>query len=499
MKLSTDLIYEFLSDSYHVTKYGRDIRKMSLDPPTFWSGAQSYKTGSTYICAGASVEIPPWAEESLFVVTDTDALDLQASKCSILVLAEHPPVYEVFNKIQNLFIKYENWTNELQTILEKSSDIRKMTELTAILLDECIGLCSRDLEMVLYHNPHPENQIDFVHLTAEGIKTFWASHVQNTSQRVPFVFQRDGNVYCLNVYKNEEYLGVLVLPEIYHKLTEGRIQLFNVFFQYLYKAIDKLELASDSGLLNLKMVFRNLIRGEALDEQILNKMLYRYGQNHGRWLCMASQLSEPMKKLPPEFICQKIEASNANIIAVEHKGYIAMLLPVRNEKDSRDLPETFTDVVRNLLGNAGASIVFNNLTSAGIYYQQAVAAQKTALLRGKKDTILYFQDHAFDYILDSSLGTFTPKYLLPKELLALRKKEKVPGEVDSWDMLKCYLDNEMSMSVTARKLYVHRTTLQHRIDKICEVLDLSVPENRLYIHYCMYLYDSYEAMLTQRP
>ena len=350
--------------------------------------------------------------------------------------------------------------------------------------------------MVLYHNPHPENKIDFVHLTADGIKTFWASHARNTSQRVPFIFQREQPVYCLNVYKNEEYLGVLVLPEFYHKLTEGRIQLFNLFFDYLYKAIDMLDLESHNGLVNLKMVFRSILRGDALDEYVFNKVMFNYSHGPRKWLCLASKLSEPLRKLPSEFICQKIESADASIIAIEHDGNIAMLLPVRDERHAHQLPLLLVDAITNLLGSAGASIVFNNITNADKYYRQAAVSQQTALARGSKQAIHYFSEYAFDYMLDNSIGEFTPKYLVPKELLALRKCDKTIGDIDNWDILKCYLDNEMSTSLTARELYIHRTTLQHRIDKITETLNLSDPKTRLYIHFCMYLYDSYESLIT---
>ena len=111
----------------------------------------------------------------------------------------------------------------------------------------------------------------------------------------------------------------------------------------------------------------------------------------------------------------------------------------------------------------------------------------------------HFGDWSFKYILDICISEFTPKYLLPKELLELRGENAEQGDVDYWETLKCYLDNGMNVSATARDLFIHRTTLQYRLDRIAKRIDISDPANRLYIHLCIYLYDTYEALLNNAP
>jgi DNA-binding PucR family transcriptional regulator len=97
------------------------------------------------------------------------------------------------------------------------------------------------------------------------------------------------------------------------------------------------------------------------------------------------------------------------------------------------------------------------------------------------------------YALKNSVGEMLPEHLIPAELLKLREKGEYPGSVDYWQTLKIYLDNEMNASKTAQDLFIHRATLHVRLNRILDSLDLSTAENRMFIRYCLYLYELFEG------
>lgn len=72
--------------------------------------------------------------------------------------------------------------------------------------------------------------------------------------------------------------------------------------------------------------------------------------------------------------------------------------------------------------------------------------------------------------------------MIPPELLQLRLENP-----DYWQTLKCYLDNEMNATRTSKELFIHRTTLQSRIHKIYQLIDLGTAQKRMYIRYCIFL------------
>lgn len=58
-----------------------------------------------------------------------------------------------------------------------------------------------------------------------------------------------------------------------------------------------------------------------------------------------------------------------------------------------------------------------------------------------------------------------------------------------WQTLKRYLDNECNASRTASEMYLHRSTLLPRLEKIKSFVALDTPQQRLYLRMCIYLYE----------
>lgn len=71
----------------------------------------------------------------------------------------------------------------------------------------------------------------------------------------------------------------------------------------------------------------------------------------------------------------------------------------------------------------------------------------------------------------------------------LRELMQLDGTVDYWGTLRLYLDNECNASKTAQDLYLHRSSLLPRLDRIRSLVELDTPEQRLYLRLCMTLID----------
>ena len=59
--------------------------------------------------------------------------------------------------------------------------------------------------------------------------------------------------------------------------------------------------------------------------------------------------------------------------------------------------------------------------------------------------------------------------------------------MDYWETIRQYLDNECNASRTAQDLFLHRSSLLTRLDRIRSLVDMDTPEQRLYLRMCIYL------------
>ena len=76
--------------------------------------------------------------------------------------------------------------------------------------------------------------------------------------------------------------------------------------------------------------------------------------------------------------------------------------------------------------------------------------------------------------------------------------DRIYQEPVLWKTLKTYLDNECNASQTANRIFVHRSTLSHRLEKIRQWVHLDTPDQRLYIRMCIRMRET-ENKMKENP
>lgn len=90
-----------------------------------------------------------------------------------------------------------------------------------------------------------------------------------------------------------------------------------------------------------------------------------------------------------------------------------------------------------------------------------------ALQLMKKERLFTFE-RIFPFIIASEL----PAPLL--ETIDQQLLKHLEGDIETLTTLKVYLENNLNASMTAKKLYIHRNTLQYRLDKFAEKTGVNV-------------------------
>jgi DNA-binding PucR family transcriptional regulator len=194
--------------------------------------------------------------------------------------------------------------------------------------------------------------------------------------------------------------------------------------------------------------------------------------------------------LPLDYLCVLLERQFPHGFALSESPYIALYLPVQKGRDGESVFDKLEEMAEHISLRAGISFVFKDILDARHYFHQAVHALEMAILRGQGGSLCHFREHALPYALKNSVGELSAKFMVPPDLLLLKNNDDKPGGTDYWQTLKVYLDNEMNATQTADDLFIHRTTLRMRLNRIKNVVDLSTPLSRMYVRYCLYLYET---------
>lgn len=491
MKLNADIIYDNLIQHFVVKTIGSNIKELVLSRPVFLHSNTEYANNRIYIGRSGQLPIPPRGITCLIVCVGGGLpSEWDTRQCCTFVISEESDLLRVFNILTEIFDRYDRWSDQLHEIFEKNASIAEMIGVTVPVLRNPICLCNNKLEV--------EAEVgieDYVSnlgpVAEEYYNEFRNSHADNIARREPFLFHIRGmSVYCINIYKQDTYLGLITCGAQNHPLTAGDQFLLRYFFEFVKKAAEKRSNVISRQFVTVKSVVHDLLNCLPVNTDIVKRALKKeYHSENGLidWLC-AAILPIYESGIPSEYYCMLLESRLSGCFALYLEPYIALYLPTMDNQEDICY-KSLESVLSKMSMHAGISYRFNDIMNARYYFRQAVNALETGIFCGGNETLYSFNNHSLSYVLKNSMGELPLECIIPECLLQLRPTDEQAGRVDYWNTLKVYLDNEMNATQTARDLYIHRTTLQVRLDKIHEAVQLDTPEQRLFIRYCMYLYE----------
>jgi hypothetical protein len=179
------------------------------------------------------------------------------------------------------------------------------------------------------------------------------------------------------------------------------------------------------------------------------------------------------------YICRHLETDAPHSCAVVYEERIIWLVttekaaPGSRKRDSRQLTAS---IAREFNCRAGISKPFTGLTELRSAWLQAGAALR---LGRKKDPQLWvydFSGYTLEYVLERAASEIPAGYLLHPAAATLRELDKNTGAAYI-KTLRYYFDCRCDTGRAAEKLYIHRTTLIRRLERIAELtgLDLDRP------------------------
>ena len=134
----------------------------------------------------------------------------------------------------------------------------------------------------------------------------------------------------------------------------------------------------------------------------------------------------------------------------------------------------------------GISDSFRDYRDLETHLQQASYAVEQSVRSGREHTLALFSDYLLQYILSECTAHIPADTLYSSALQQLMERDRLRGS-DYLHTLDVYLQSECNASKSAELLYIHRSSLMKRLDKIQQILgmDLEDSDVRLYLRICI--------------
>jgi sugar diacid utilization regulator len=144
--------------------------------------------------------------------------------------------------------------------------------------------------------------------------------------------------------------------------------------------------------------------------------------------------------------------------------------------------------VREFNCKAGISKSFTGLTKLRSAWFQAGAALRLGHNRDPHLWVYDFSGYTLEYVLERAASEIPAEYLLHPAAVTLRNLDRNTGTAYI-KTLRYYLDCRCNMSRAAEKLFIHRTSLIRRLERITDItsLDLDQPGEIMTLAVSLYL------------
>jgi hypothetical protein len=510
MMINAEIIAQNLTKSMDVQLMGVPSKSLKLKRVKFYEPDKELEAGFVYVSSfSVSDELPLLPEDSVLVCVDGSFKNtahtianstLRASKGALLLVDGPSSYLTVFNAIQDVFERYTEWDEGLRDTLNGSGSIRDMIDMSVPIFENPMAVIDQDLRVMVaveILSPACEGQdLRYVVRTDLGFPTTERAgvvkkiHLQNYTKRKPFFFTgKTTHCYCMNLYVNNCYSGMLSLQNESRSFNGADLVLFEYFAGLLMMAYGKFTDIVGCKIVDLRNVFHALMNGEPVSKAKISRALST-ASRPDQFICVNLRQATISSGLPTEYICAQLESLLPGSIAIPYESAIAGILSLSNCPYGVDEALSILDgFLAELDFLAGVSNVFTDLQNVRSYFVQACCAIETAseigLEIGASDTSkrhFRFKDYALPYIIAQSQKELAPQFLIPPGLLRLRAHDN-HGSAEYWETLRVYLDNSMNASLTAKKLYLHRSTLHQRLKRIEKLLELDLkdPQDRLYL------------------
>lgn len=500
--LNMQMVVDELEDDFDVILFNRGEDKQNLTSPEIYFGQSELKQDVLYVAEAAVFEKYPIKKNGIKCI----CVGKLAKECFPLD-APIVEVYgktnwqEIFNKVQNCFVRYISWTERLVRIMDNGGGLYEMC-VSAIeffknplyIHDENFNVLSMPMWVVGMNHFHVDETTGTVSVPLKSLHRFKVDkeYIKTLSEKKASLWNPARNshrVLYVNIWAfNEKYCGRILIQELNTSLKPSHFIMAEYFGKMLTIAFER-NLFKTENVTSFEEILSNMFKGNKYEDSYLEQRMrmVRWRPNN-TYICF---VMEPDAKSLDIFSVKKI-CSTVNMVlkksfsfSIEDTIYTICNLTLSNMsvEDCREkliqLNEA-TDVV------VGASTTFNDFLMFPEYCRLAKKSLEMSRAFGKNEIYSQFSDYVLDYIIGHFKEEFDEKIICSDAICKLKKIDQERNS-DYFITLKTYLDNGMQQTVTASELNVHRSTLVYRLEKIQEMIgvDLNNPDERLYIQISM--------------
>ena len=511
MKLNADILFNELKAVYKAEITGPRSRDLHLPRPEFYMDTDElFLSDHLYLATVEHLPKRPRIQQNSVSICIGENLTLNyyKDKMCVILIRNRAEFFGVYQFIQSIYDKYEEWqTRMLRGLIEEPNIQGIIREAGAIfhkpvyVLDKTFRIIAGSATLTNNSNWLPT---DGGSLNYGAMSQYLSASDLMMDRRNAIRLDLYGNkTLCVNLFnKNDQYEGCLVIMVQDEDFADGEDKLAEHLADFLQLAIAKDPQIINGAEASIKRVLRNLVQEQPLSQS--QRLLLTGANRQTAYRCVCLRYTSSHNRLPMSYVCDIFEDTFAESYAFEHDGDILAFVNIDAIRAGGasdplvPLNRSLTDFIQSMSLSAGISNEFCDLFNVKAYCRQALSAVENGLLLAAGECLYYFESYALPEMIINSLGGLPVETYYPSGFATLLEHDQESG-ISYLETLRTFLEENLSYTATARRLYIHRSTLIDRIARIERDLgtDFSDPDKRLQLEMVLKAMDL-EAVLSNK-
>lgn len=495
MKLNLSILSEKLAENYAVRSALHRTQALTLCRPVLYEVGTPMEQDTLYVGKDDMLpETPPPSGAAVICVGTKLPRNWEKCSCPLLVLSGSYTVSAVFNAVQEIFDQFDQWERNLLLALSAADfDFEHFLRLGMEMLQNPVFISDVALRYRVASTFQKtgggiEWQVCLrpTSLETERMRQMKDYCVLERKLREPFLSgmqvispeDETCRVYCYNIYLEDRFVACVVLAEFFHRFCDGDFAIADFFFPLLQQAYMRF-LLYDVEAAPGNQILHKLLRHESLSAEEHSRLQLTGEQG---WMCFKLTEDRSGRSLQMDYTCAVVRSQLPDTCFVNlDAGTILGLLKVQKRAGRQDESISALQWICQRMGYYGGfSGCFSDICQLAQSFRQADFAVKACRRDGKTKTV-FFQDRILDYILSEVDREQSFEALTSKGLAVLLEHDRKKGS-EYLKTLDVWLKHETNVSQAAAELFIHRSSMQSRLERIEELTgeDFSDPRIRLY-------------------
>ncbi len=469
-----------------------------------YSGQEDLNPEYLYILKNSQIDENILSKQgmALLIIGKTDVKHIPYNNDVIVLLTYRDP-NQTLEQIQDFLEKYRIWDRKIQMAIYSETPLddillasMEVFRNPMVIHDSNFFILSDPKHSPLMSDWEIDKRTNMEMVPMGTINDFRTDleYLQGLKSKKTVLFSADQTGYRIlyrNLWSGDRYEGRILVDEVHNSIQPGDFYVLDYLGKILEFYISRRHLVWLSIGNDLSNFLRDSIKTDHIDDrQAMNYLQYLHWNRNDRYVCLKIESDQiAFNLISANVLMGQIETQVQSGQAFYMDNSIVVVVNLSyHQETTAEVISKLAIIMREGLLKIGISSEIQDFIKITKAYRQAHIALDFGRISNSMYWYYYFDDYMLEYIVDCA-GREIPLDMICADALSKLKKYDQENNADLYHTLHVYLRLEKNVLRTAKELFIHRSTLAYRLDRIQKVINVNLdnPRERLKLEISFYM------------